>query len=75
MHCSNTLSPALPVNLVGHSLGGNVAALYAGVRPARIARFVNLEGFGMAADACRAGAQALRALAGRAARSAAAAFL
>lgn len=37
-----------PVNLVGHSLGGNVAALYAGVRPARVARFANLEGFGMA---------------------------
>ena len=38
-----------PVNLVGHSLGGNVAALYAGIRPERIARFVNLEGFGMPA--------------------------
>lgn len=37
------------VNLVGHSLGGNVAALYAGVRPARVARLVNLEGFGLAA--------------------------
>ena len=37
-----------PVNLVGHSLGGNVAALYAGARPRRVARFANLEGFGMA---------------------------
>jgi pimeloyl-ACP methyl ester carboxylesterase len=37
-----------PVNLVGHSLGGNVAALYGGIRPARVARLVNLEGFGMA---------------------------
>ena len=36
------------VNLVGHSLGGNVAALYAGIRPQRVARLVNLEGFGMA---------------------------
>jgi pimeloyl-ACP methyl ester carboxylesterase len=36
-----------PVNLVGHSLGGNVAALYAGARPARVAKLVNLEGFGM----------------------------
>jgi pimeloyl-ACP methyl ester carboxylesterase len=35
------------VNLVGHSLGGNVAALYAGVRPGRVAKLVNLEGFGM----------------------------
>ena len=37
-----------PLNLVGHSLGGNVGALYAGVRPERVARFANLEGFGMA---------------------------
>jgi pimeloyl-ACP methyl ester carboxylesterase len=36
-----------PVNLIGHSLGGNVAALYAGVRPQRIAKLVNLEGFGL----------------------------
>ncbi len=35
------------VNLVGHSLGGNVAALYAGIRPERVAKFVNLEGFGL----------------------------
>jgi len=42
------ISPKDPVNLVGHSLGGNVAALYAGVQPARVARFANLEGFGMA---------------------------
>ena len=43
------IQPEVPVNLVGHSLGGNVGALYAGVRPERIARFVNLEGFGMPA--------------------------
>jgi len=36
-----------PVNLVGHSLGGIVASLYAGVRPQRVARFANLEGFGL----------------------------
>lgn len=42
------IQPAAPVNLVGHSLGGNVGALYAGVRPQRTARFVSLEGFGMA---------------------------
>ena len=35
------------MNLVGHSLGGNVAAMYAGIRPQRVARLVNLEGFGM----------------------------
>ncbi len=43
------IQPDSPVNLVGHSLGGNVAALYAGVRPERVARLVNLEGFGMPA--------------------------
>src|SRR5690606_21929723 len=36
-----------PVDLVGHSMGGNVATVYAGVRPQRIHRLVNLEGFGM----------------------------
>jgi pimeloyl-ACP methyl ester carboxylesterase len=41
------LSPGGPVDLVGHSMGGNVAMLYAGVRPARVRRLVNLEGFGM----------------------------
>jgi pimeloyl-ACP methyl ester carboxylesterase len=38
-----------PVDLVGHSMGGNVAMLYAGARPQRIRRLVNLEGFGMPA--------------------------
>jgi pimeloyl-ACP methyl ester carboxylesterase len=38
-----------PVDLVGHSMGGNIAMLYSGVRPARIRRLVNLEGFGMPA--------------------------
>jgi pimeloyl-ACP methyl ester carboxylesterase len=37
----------IPVDLVGHSMGGNVSMQYAGVRPARIRRLVNLEGFGM----------------------------
>ena len=40
---------ATPVDLVGHSMGGNVAMLYAGIRPERIRRLVNLEGFGMPA--------------------------
>lgn len=42
-------SPQAPVDLVGHSMGGNVAMLYAGSRPARIRKLVNLEGFGMPA--------------------------
>ncbi len=39
-------APGQPVDLVGHSMGGNVVMYYAGVRPARIRRLVNLEGFG-----------------------------
>ncbi|HEY0681583.1 MAG TPA: alpha/beta hydrolase [Steroidobacter sp.] len=42
------LAPEAPVDLVGHSMGGNIAMLYAGVRPQRIRRVVSLEGFGMA---------------------------
>jgi len=37
------------VNLVGHSMGGNIACLYGGIRPQRVAKIVNLEGFGMPA--------------------------
>jgi pimeloyl-ACP methyl ester carboxylesterase len=36
-----------PAILVGHSMGGNVALLYAGVRPDRVRGVVNLEGFGL----------------------------
>ena len=39
------------VDLVGHSMGGNLAMQYAGVRPQRVRRLVNLEGFGMPAIA------------------------
>jgi pimeloyl-ACP methyl ester carboxylesterase len=41
------LLPDRPIDLVGHSMGGNVATIYAGVRPDRVRRLVNLEGFGM----------------------------
>ncbi|WP_024814760.1 alpha/beta fold hydrolase [Acidovorax sp. JHL-3] len=42
-------APGTPVDLVGHSMGGNVVMFYAGARPERIRRLVNLEGFGMPA--------------------------
>ena len=42
-------APGQPVDLVGHSMGGNVAMMYAGVRPQRVRRLVNLEGFGLPA--------------------------
>lgn len=37
------------VDLVGHSMGGHIATLYAGVRPERIRKLINLEGFGLPA--------------------------
>lgn len=42
-------APAGEVNLVGHSLGANVVCAYAGVRPERVRRVVDLEGFGLRA--------------------------
>ena len=36
-----------PTDLVAHSMGGNAAMLFAGVRPERVRRLVNLEGLGM----------------------------
>ena len=41
------LSPGTPVDIVGHSMGGNVAMIYAGLRPERVQRLVTLEGFGL----------------------------
>lgn len=39
--------PDEPVNLLGHSMGGNIVLMYAGARPARIRRLINLEGAGL----------------------------
>jgi pimeloyl-ACP methyl ester carboxylesterase len=41
------VSPAAAARLIGHSMGGNVASMYAGIRPARVAWLANLEGFGL----------------------------
>ena len=38
-----------PINLLGHSMGGHIATLYAGIRPERVNKLINLEGFGMPA--------------------------
>jgi pimeloyl-ACP methyl ester carboxylesterase len=40
-------SPDTPVRLVGHSMGANVASLYAGAMPERVSALVNVEGFGL----------------------------
>ncbi len=47
-HLLDHFSPDRPVDLAGHSMGGNVSMMYAGARPERIRRLVNLEGFGLA---------------------------
>lgn len=54
-------APEGQVDLVGHSLGANIVCLYAGVRPERVRRVVDLEGFGMPATTA---AQAPRRVAG-----------
>ena len=45
----DALAPTGAVDLLGHSMGGNVVMSYAGLRPQRIRRLVNLEGFGLPA--------------------------
>jgi pimeloyl-ACP methyl ester carboxylesterase len=40
--------PDEPVRLVGHSMGGVIGSVYAGIRPDRVARLVSLEGLGLA---------------------------
>ncbi|WP_342128922.1 alpha/beta fold hydrolase [Hydrogenophaga sp. OTU3427] len=48
-HIVDHVAGGQAIDLVGHSMGGNVAMMYAGVRPDRVRRLVNLEGFGMPA--------------------------
>lgn len=48
-HADLGLAGDTPLDLLGHSMGGNVVMSYAGVRPERVRRLVNLEGFGLPA--------------------------
>jgi pimeloyl-ACP methyl ester carboxylesterase len=48
-HIVDHIAGEQPIDLLGHSMGGNVAMMYAGVRPERVRRLINLEGFGMPA--------------------------
>jgi pimeloyl-ACP methyl ester carboxylesterase len=41
------ISPHGPVDLIGHSMGANVALMYAGIRQQRIRRLIALEGLGL----------------------------
>jgi pimeloyl-ACP methyl ester carboxylesterase len=42
------VAPDAPAHLVGHSMGGNIASLYAGLRPERVRSLTTLEGLGLA---------------------------
>ncbi len=46
-HLLEQVSPAAPATIVAHSLGGNVAATYAGVRPGRVRRLMSLDAAGL----------------------------
>jgi pimeloyl-ACP methyl ester carboxylesterase len=46
-HLLQQYSPDNAVRLIGHSMGGNVAGLYAGAMPDRVAALINIEGFGL----------------------------
>jgi hypothetical protein len=43
----DALVPDQPAVLVGHSLGGHVASIYAGARPGRVSKLVALDSFGL----------------------------
>jgi len=45
----DALAPHEPARIIGHSFGGTVGSVYAGIRPERLAWLINIEGFGMAA--------------------------
>jgi pimeloyl-ACP methyl ester carboxylesterase len=41
------LSPDAPATLIGHSMGANIAMMYAGIRAERVRAVVSIEGFGL----------------------------
>ena len=41
------LTPQAPARVIAHSMGGNVASMYGGMRPKRLRWLANLEGIGM----------------------------
>ena len=43
--------PDGPARIVGHSMGGVIGSVYAGIRPDRVARLVSMEGLGLARHA------------------------
>ncbi len=43
----DALTPRTPARVIGHSMGANIAQVYGGIRPKRLAWLVNLEGLGL----------------------------
>jgi pimeloyl-ACP methyl ester carboxylesterase len=43
----DVLAPGEPARVIGHSMGGNIASMYGGIRPQRLKWLVNLEGMGL----------------------------
>jgi len=43
----DVLCPSEPAKLIAHSMGGNVASMYAGIRPQRVKWLANVEGVGL----------------------------
>ncbi len=41
-------SPNEPINLLGHSMGGNIVLMYAGIRPERVSNVISLDALGIA---------------------------
>jgi pimeloyl-ACP methyl ester carboxylesterase len=56
----DAISLGEPARIVGHSMGGNIANLYAGLRPERVRCVVNLEGFGLPRTTADASPKRLR---------------
>ena len=44
----DAVSPGAAIPVAGHSLGGQVAGVYAGVRPQRVSKLIALDAFGLA---------------------------
>ena len=43
----DVLNPRAPARVIAHSMGGNIASMYAGMRPRRLAWLADLEGIGL----------------------------
>ena len=46
----DAITPDAPARIIGHSMGGNVSMVYAGIKPQRVARIAALDGFGLYDD-------------------------